>query len=488
MSVPQASLRAQLWRKKPISPISVKSSEGLERSIGTFTLMMFGVGSTVGTGVFFVMHEAVPDAGPAVIISFVLAGLAAGLSALSYAEMASTVPVSGSTYSYAYATLGEVVAMGVAACLLLEYGVSTAAVSVGWSGYLNQLLHNLFGWQIPNALSAAPWDTDPGLINLPALILVAMCALLLIRGASESAKVNATMVVIKLGGPADVRRDRLHRRSTSDNFADFAPKGVAGHHGGRRDDLLHVHRSRRHLDGRRRGARPAEDDAARHPRRPRDRHDDLHPGRRLRAGHPAVAGVRRRGAGRGRSGQDPAGRRRGVVAGHDPVRRRGHLDLLGDARDDVRADPHPVRDRPRRAPAAGVRAGQPAHPHARQQHRHRRDRRRPARRVHPARLPVGPGVHRHPRSRSSSSRSASSSCAAPGPTCPAGSRSPATRSPRCSPCWPASTSCPACTGTRTRGSCSGSSVVLAFYFLWGRQHSLLQRGLEADLVAEEDLR
>ena len=124
--------------------------------------MMFGVGSTVGTGVFFVMHEAVPDAGPAVIISFLLAGLAAGLSALSYAEMASAVPVSGSTYSYAYATLGEVVAMGVAACLLLEYGVSTAAVAVGWSDYLNQLLHNLFGWQIPNVLSAAPWDTDPG--------------------------------------------------------------------------------------------------------------------------------------------------------------------------------------------------------------------------------------------------------------------------------------------------------------------------------------
>ena len=320
MTVPQASLRAQLWRKKPISPISVKSSEGLERSIGTFSLMMFGVGSTVGTGVFFVMHEAVPDAGPAVIISFVLAGLAAGLSALSYAEMASTVPVSGSTYSYAYATLGEVVAMGVAACLLLEYGVSTAAVSVGWSGYLNQLLHNLFGWQIPNALSAAPWDTEPGYINLPALILVAMCALLLIRGASESAKVNATMVVIKLAVLLMFVAIAF-TGFNSDNFADFAPKGVAGITAAAGHDLLHVHRPRRHLDRRRRGAQPAEDDAARHPRRPRDRHVHLHPGRRLRAGHPAVAGVRRRRAGRGRAGQDPAGRRRGVLARHDPVRR-----------------------------------------------------------------------------------------------------------------------------------------------------------------------
>ena len=182
--------------------------------------------------------------------------------------MASAVPVSGSTYSYAYATLGEVVAMGVAACLLLEYGVSTAAVAVGWSGYLNQLLHNLFGWQIPNALSAAPWDTDPGIINLPALFLVAMCALLLIRGASESAKVNATMVVIKLAVLlmfVAIAFTGFH----ADNFADFAPKGVAGHHGRRRHDLLHVHRPRRRLDRRRRGARPAEDDAARHPRRPR---------------------------------------------------------------------------------------------------------------------------------------------------------------------------------------------------------------------------
>ncbi|GEK21887.1 APC family permease [Cellulomonas xylanilytica] len=227
MTVQQASLRAQLWRKKPITAATTTSSEGLERSLGTFSLMMFGVGSTVGTGVFFVMHEAVPDAGPAVIISFLLAGLAAGLSALSYAEMASAVPVSGSTYSYAYATLGEVVAMGVAACLLLEYGVSTAAVSVGWSGYLNQLLHNLFGWQIPTALSAAPWDADPGFINLPALILVAMCAVLLIRGASESARVNTVMVIIKLAVLLMFVAVAF-TGFTADNFADFAPKGVAG--------------------------------------------------------------------------------------------------------------------------------------------------------------------------------------------------------------------------------------------------------------------
>jgi amino acid transporter len=226
MTVPQASLRAQIWRRKPILAPGA-SSEGLERSLGTFTLMMFGVGATVGTGVFFVMHEAVPDAGPAVVVSFLLAGLAAGLSALSYAEMASAVPVSGSTYSYAYATLGEVVAMGVAACLLLEYGVSTAAVSVGWSGYLNQLLENLFGWQIPTAVSAAPWDADPGFINLPAVVLVVMCAILLIRGASESATVNAVIVVVKLAVLV-LFVAVAFTGFNADNFVDFAPKGVGG--------------------------------------------------------------------------------------------------------------------------------------------------------------------------------------------------------------------------------------------------------------------
>ena len=98
-------------------------------------------------------------------------------------ELAGAVPVSGSSYSYAYATLGELVAMGVAACLLLEYGVSGAAVAVGWSQYLNQLLDNLFGLRIPDLLSQSP--EGGGLINLPAVVLVAMCALLLIRGGAR---------------------------------------------------------------------------------------------------------------------------------------------------------------------------------------------------------------------------------------------------------------------------------------------------------------
>ena len=120
------SLARELFRRKPVAP-PAPSPGGLTRGIGTFQLAMLGVGATVGTGVFFVMHEAVPLAGPAVLLSFLVAAIAAGLSAVCYAEMASAVPVSGSTYAYAYVTLGEIVAMGVAACLMLEYGVSTAA-------------------------------------------------------------------------------------------------------------------------------------------------------------------------------------------------------------------------------------------------------------------------------------------------------------------------------------------------------------------------
>src|SRR5271167_2966586 len=163
-----------MLRRRPVigAPVAYGASEHLKRSIGTFELTMFGVGSTIGTGIFFVMSLAVPEAGPGVIVSFIIAGIAAGLAALCYAELSSAVPVSGSSYSYAYTTLGEAVAMGVASCLLLEYGVATAAVSVGWSGYLNKLLSNLFGFQIPRALSAAPWDSEPGYVNVLAMIVI----------------------------------------------------------------------------------------------------------------------------------------------------------------------------------------------------------------------------------------------------------------------------------------------------------------------------
>ncbi|ULL11453.1 amino acid permease [Mycobacterium liflandii] len=226
-------LREQMLRRRPVggAPVAEGAAGSLKRSFGTFELTMFGVGSTVGTGIFFVLAEAVPEAGPAVIVSFIIAGVAAGLAAICYAELASVVPVSGSSYSYAYATLGEAVAMGVASCLLLEYGVATAAVAVGWSGYVNKLLHNVFGFQLPQALSEAPWDERPGeaagYLNLPAIILIGLCALLLIRGVSESAKVNAIMVLIKLGVLGMFVILALTAYDTN-HLKDFAPFGVAG--------------------------------------------------------------------------------------------------------------------------------------------------------------------------------------------------------------------------------------------------------------------
>ncbi|MEI7915781.1 MAG: amino acid permease [Mycobacteriaceae bacterium] len=229
MPAPPLTLTQQMLRRRPLinAPVAHGTSENLKRSIGTFQLAMFGIGSTVGTGIFFVLSEAVPQAGPGVIVSFIIAGVAAGLAAICYAELASAVPVSGSTYSYAYTTLGEVVAMGVAACLLLEYVVSTAAVAVGWSQYVNKLLENFLGHSLPQALSAAPWDTSPGIINLPAVFLVSMCALLLIRGASESAAVNTVMVIIKLGVLV-MFSVIAFTAFDADRFANFAPLGVAG--------------------------------------------------------------------------------------------------------------------------------------------------------------------------------------------------------------------------------------------------------------------
>jgi basic amino acid/polyamine antiporter, APA family len=225
-----ASLREQITRRKPVSVMAAETgadTEGgeLSRSIGLFQLSTFGIGATIGTGIFFILSEAAPVAGPAVILAFVFAGVVAGLTAICYAELASAVPVSGSSYSYAYVTMGEGVAMVVAACLLLEYGVSAAAVAVGWSQYLNQLLDNLFGFTLPDSISNAP--EEDGVINLPAIVLVVMCAALLIRGASESAKVNAVMVCIKVAVLIMFIAIGVTGWD-SDNFSNFAPDGFDG--------------------------------------------------------------------------------------------------------------------------------------------------------------------------------------------------------------------------------------------------------------------
>lgn len=166
---------------------------------------MLGVGATIGTGIFFTMVEAVPKAGPAVILSFLMAAITAGLTALCYAELAFRIPASGSSYSFAYATVGEFLAFIMAACLLLEYGLAASATAIGWSDYLNNFLTNAIGWHIPDMLHKPMIVSTPNGIewhlsqfNLPPVILVSLCCFLLARGAKESATTNAVMVLIKL--------------------------------------------------------------------------------------------------------------------------------------------------------------------------------------------------------------------------------------------------------------------------------------------------
>ncbi|MCB0916774.1 MAG: amino acid permease, partial [Actinobacteria bacterium] len=171
------------------------------------------------------LGEAIPKAGPAVIISFVLAAVVCAFSALSYAELAGTIPVSGSSYSYAYATLGEIIAWVCGWCLMLEYGVSVSAVAVGWGQYLNEFL-SAFGIQLPAAIANPPGEAG-GVFNLPAVFVVVACMFLLLRGASESATTNNIMVMIKLGiliffcVVAFTAFD-------GGNFEPFLPLGVAG--------------------------------------------------------------------------------------------------------------------------------------------------------------------------------------------------------------------------------------------------------------------
>ncbi|MFI5803921.1 amino acid permease [Streptomyces sp. NPDC051561] len=226
---PRRTGGSPLFRLKPVERLVNEGGKGeggsLRRSLSMWQLTMISIGATLGTGIFVVLGEAVPKAGPAVTISFVIAGLTALFSALSYAELAGSIPVSGSSYSYAYATMGELVAWICGWCLVLEYGVSVAAVAVGWGEYLNEFLDGTIGVTIPDALSAPPGDG--GIFNLPALVVVLLAMAFLLGGARESARANTIMVAVKIGalllfcviGFLGFK---------SGNYADFMPLGTAG--------------------------------------------------------------------------------------------------------------------------------------------------------------------------------------------------------------------------------------------------------------------
>nr|WP_245717505.1 amino acid permease [Nocardia jejuensis] len=215
-----------MLRTKPVEQIAADGEHtALRRSMGLVSLIALSVGATLGTGIFVVLGEAAPLAGPAVVISFVVAALAALFSALSYAELAGAVPVSGSAYSYTYATLGEIVAWVCGWCLLLEYGVSVAAVAVGWGAYLNEFLGSTVGWRIPDALSSAP--SEGGVVNLPAAVVVLIATAVLLEGVRESARVTTITTMIKIAVLVFFVIVAV-TAFDSGNLHPFAPAGVAG--------------------------------------------------------------------------------------------------------------------------------------------------------------------------------------------------------------------------------------------------------------------
>jgi len=190
-----------LFRTKNLDNMvaAARTPGGLKKVLGPTDLILMGIGAIVGTGIFVLTGTGALTAGPALTLSFIVAAIACGFAAMCYAEFASTVPIAGSIYTYSYVVLGELVAWMIGWDLLLEYGLATSAVAVGWSGYFQSLLSG-FGIVIPQALSAAP-GAVPGVdsvMNLPALVIMLVLTAMLSWGVRESARVNNVMVVIKM--------------------------------------------------------------------------------------------------------------------------------------------------------------------------------------------------------------------------------------------------------------------------------------------------
>ena len=198
-----------LFATKSIEKIKAEAAASgehtLKRVLGPTNLVTLGIGAIIGTGIFVLTGQAAAaHAGPAIVISMVLAGVVSALAGLCYSEFAATVPIAGSAYTYGYATLGEFVAWIIGWDLILEYALGAATVAVGWSGYLVSILHD-FGIQFPAALSAAPGtvvQTVGGdvtaVFNLPAVLITIAVTILLVIGIKESANVNSAIVIVKV--------------------------------------------------------------------------------------------------------------------------------------------------------------------------------------------------------------------------------------------------------------------------------------------------
>jgi basic amino acid/polyamine antiporter, APA family len=198
---------ANIWLKKNIGQLVDEASgdgKGLKRSIGTMGLIALGIGAIIGAGLFTSTAEAIANyTGPAVTISFLIAGVGCALAGLCYAEFASMIPIAGSAYTYSYATMGEFIAWIIGWDLVLEYGVASAKVATSWSEYLNRLLGNVFHIQIPYEFSHSPFQYSTegiqGIMNLPAMFIILLLSLVLIRGVRGSSVVNGVIVVVKVG-------------------------------------------------------------------------------------------------------------------------------------------------------------------------------------------------------------------------------------------------------------------------------------------------
>src|SRR6266545_4082247 len=197
-----------LFRRKSVTELQAEAltDHSLNRALGAVNLTALGIGAIIGTGIFVLTGTvAAQNAGPAVVLSFVLAGVASVFAALCYSEFASLVPMAGSAYTYGYATLGEIFAWIIGWDLVLEYALGAVTVAIGWSGYVVSFLHDV-GFDVPCALSAArgttvtcfDGTTATAVFNLPAVVIIALVTTLLVIGIKESANVNNVIVFVKV--------------------------------------------------------------------------------------------------------------------------------------------------------------------------------------------------------------------------------------------------------------------------------------------------
>ena len=213
-----------LFRRKPVSLEELPDHQRLAATLSWWHLIPLGVGAIVGTGIYALIGVGVNLAGPAIILSFVIAGAVCACAALAYAEVATVIPASGSAYTYSYAVLGEIIAWVVGWSLILEYSLVASAVAVGWSGYAVGALNGA-GVHLPQALSAGFWAG--GLVNVPAIVIIAIVSGALMLGTRESATVNGFLVGVKiLALLVFIAVAALHFKAS--NLRPFDPYGFVG--------------------------------------------------------------------------------------------------------------------------------------------------------------------------------------------------------------------------------------------------------------------